>query len=373
MASSSHKDADPEGRHVRTDPGISPGGGDADPAAKKSTDPGIAPPLTQTARLAVVETTAPIPPPVVAAPAVLGGPGGVPQALPARQVIDASPELPPASARLGGDPTPVPAEMTDGLLSGLIASESEAYFGKAKAASASSGEAAVAFHGPARAVAPGAPTQPPEPPVMLRRSIEMDIVAAARGQEASRQRLNDPNAVTDPMLEDPRRVPTVRVQPARAVAASGQARVERDVRKDETFVLPETESRRTVMIVAAGVAVLALIGALAWMRSGRSEPAPSVATAPVSADSVAVSAPIPLPSIPPPPVQASATPAETAATAVPAPSEAPLATSAEAQPTHPTKGPRAPGVQRTTPRATPSAGSPPEVLPPAKDDVKRSM
>src|ERR1700679_3939402 len=102
------QDTQPDGPRVPTDPGLAPESGpggvsssvSASVALKKGTDPGIAPPSSGTARLELVDR----------GPAERGG-----------RLFDASPELPPAVPRLGGDPTPVPPE--DGLLNGLIASE----------------------------------------------------------------------------------------------------------------------------------------------------------------------------------------------------------------------------------------------------------
>jgi hypothetical protein len=325
--------AEDEGRHVTTDRGLAPPSG-LDP--KKATDPGVAPPSSPPASLEVVDSTAstaPTPPPVApVAPAVR-----------APSVLDASPELPPLAVRLGGDPTPVP-ETTDGLLNGLIASENEAYFRRAKAASASSGEAAAAFHGQPRAVSPGSPTPPPEPPVLLRKSVEMDIDEAAKVAPQRRDRseaTTEPNPLDVPVA--PRAVPEDRLP-------------------DPTIELPEPRPPWIEKAVAFGVAVLAVgaIGLLLvrWLSPDEAKGTPPTTSAAPPVVQTAAP-PLPVASIPPPPPRA------------PAPSADPTPT-AEAQPARPVKA-TPPSSPRTTPRAARSAEGPQEVVPPPKDDVKRSM
>jgi hypothetical protein len=347
MASLSTQDPSRDARHITTDPGLSPESGAGEANAKKSTDPGIAPPSVQPARLEVVDPTAPTPPPDESNPSFVR-----------RHEFDASPELPPAAPRFGGEPTPVPAEMTDGLLSGLIASESEAYFRRAKAASASSGDAAAAFHGGPRALAPGSPTPAPEPPVLLRRSVEMDIVEAERAgvipskpepqlEDEAENSLGD---TTDPNPGDfRRRVPL-----------------------DPTLPLPAPRAPWLEKALAFGIAVVAvsLIGVLLVRWLSGNDPGPSApvsAVSPVGQEPVVAAQPVAPPQaavpIPPPPA---------AETVVPSPQPVnQAATPSAAEP--PVRSSKGPGP-RVTPRAAQGTGGPaPETLPPPKDDVKRSM
>jgi hypothetical protein len=318
-------------RHVTTDRGLAP---PSEPEPKKGTDPGVAPPSGAAAALEVVDPTAPTPPPVS-------------EVVPAVKVLDASPELPPLAIRLGGDPTPVPAEMTDGLLSGLIASENEAYFRRAKAASASAGDAAAAFHGEPRPVSPGNPTPPPEPPVLLRRSVEMDIVEAAHSASSRRERSE---VTTEPNPVDLRFAP-------------------REALPDPTMPLPEPRPPWAEKAVAFGAAVLAVgvIGVLLvrWLSGGPTPATPQTAQSEVQT----ASPPVP-PSVPVEPRAASIPSAQTPDPTPTAEAQPARTSGASGRPVSPGQGPR---TTPTTPRAPHSSGAPPEVVPPPKDDVKRSM
>jgi hypothetical protein len=330
-----------EGRHITTDRGLAPASG---LDSKKATDPGVAPPSSQPAVLEVMDpnaATAPTPPPVAAVPAVPLA--AVPRA---PNVLDASPELPPIATRVGGDPTPVP-ETTDGLLNGLIASENEAYFRRAKPAAASSGEAAAAFHGDPHPVAPGNPTPPPEPPVLLRRSVEMDIEEAARIGSRPRDRsevTTEPNPLDLPI--------------AQRSALEGPS-------PDPTIELPEPRPAWTEKAVAFGIAVLA-VGAiglllLRWLSTDDGKTtAPPASTAPPVVQTAAPLPPVSGTAIPPPQPASSPEPTPMAE-AQPPPKSTVRGTSAT------------PPAPRTIPRASHSAEGPQEAVPPPKDDVKRSM
>jgi hypothetical protein len=339
MATSRTQDTEPEAPRVPTDPGLAPESsphaghaGHAGPAgilagppgAKKSTDPGLAPPSSspaaQTARLEVV------------APASLARP------------LDMSPELPPSAPRMGGDPTPVPPE--DGLLNGLIASESEAYFHRAKAASASSGEAAAAFHAEPRALAQGNPTPPPEPPVLLRRSVEMDIAEAS----ALAARPPPAEAPTDPIPRDLRRATP----------------------PDATIPLPAPRGPllERVLAFAVAVMVVGIVGILVVRWLTADEVAAPHVSLPVPATAQAAQVPTSVSS--PPPVTAAIPPPEPVA----APVQADPSPVVETRPTGKTNA--LPGSRPNSRVAPPSnggasSGAPVEVAPPQKNDVKRSM
>jgi len=310
---------------------------------KKTTDPGVAPLSSPPAGLELVDpgaVTAPTPPPVAPIASAAAAPGAaVP--LPAH-LLDTSPELPPLATRFGGDPTPVP-ETTDGLLNGLIANENEAYFRRAKAASASSGEAAAAFHGDPRPVAAGSPTPPPEPPVLLRQSVEMDIEKAST---IGARRLHRSEVTTEPNPIDP---------PV-AVRGALEERL-----PDPTIELPEPRPAWVQKALAFGIAVLA-VGAvglllLRWLSNDDvKETAPAAPSAAPVVQTAALP-PEPGPAIPPPPPASSPEPTAEART--------PTKNSVRASP-------GAPG-SRTTPRTSRSVEGPQEVVPPPKDDVKRSM
>jgi hypothetical protein len=339
MATSQTQDTQPEAPRVPTDPGLAPessptagilaGPPGSPPGSKKSTDPGLAPPSSQVAQAARLEVVAP------------AGHAGPERARP----LDMSPELPPLAPRMGGDPTPVPPE--DGLLNGLIASESEAYFHRAKAASASSGEAAAAFHAEPRELAQGNPTPPPEPPVLLRRSVEMDIAEAS----ALAARPPPAEAPTDPIPRDLRRATP----------------------PDATIPLPAPRGPMLERVLAFAVAVMVvgIIGILLvrWLS------ADEVAAPPVPPASQASQASTSVPS-PPPVTAAIPPPPEPVATASPAPVQADPAPVVETRPTGKTNA--LPG-SRTNPRVAPlsnggaSSSAPVEVAPPQKNDVKRSM
>jgi hypothetical protein len=328
MATGTH-DTEPEKPHVPTDPGLGV-------TVKTQTDPGVAPPLRT---LEVVASATPAPVGIdrdaeTPVPAISAG-------SPARQV--------PRAAALGGDMTPVPPE-TDGLLNGLIASENEASSRKAKASSQSSGEAAAAFHGAPHAVAPGNPTPTPEPPVLLRRSVEMelaDVGALAKSDDPLGGRVERDTDPPSPVKRNP------------------------DL-PDPTIPLPAPRAVWTDKAVAFGLAALA-VGALGvilvkWTGASTSE-APPVEVTHVAPTSSTTAPPVAAGSwtaaIPAPPVQTAEPPApavDTATVAEPVSPEPAVA--------RPGKGPRV----RRAPGAAPAASSGPvEVTPPPKDDVKRSM
>ncbi len=299
---------------MSTDPGIH----DTEPAVRPvKTDPGLGVVVREAVEQAtatVTEPTPPSPPPSDVAPG--------------------------RAARAGGDSTPVPPE-TDGLLSGLIASENEAYFRKAKPGSQSSGEAAAAFHGQPRAVAPGNPTPPPEPPVLLRRSVELELANPPPPLERA-QRDTDPPA---------------RVRPAP------------ETLPEPTVPLPAPRGAWTDRAIAFGLAALAVgaLGIIAVRWIGGSEPASSTRPVTTSTAAPPVAQAPPGPAIPPPP-----------AVVPPPPAIDPTSLSAEPQSvpetplSRPGKAPRTPPGSRHVAGQAGSA-APGEVLPPPKDDVKRSM
>jgi hypothetical protein len=331
MSTGSH-DTQPEGRHVTTDPGLGV-------TVRERTDPGVAPVVSTPATLERVregvdrDAETPVPPISLSSPAR---------------------DMPRAAARIGGDPTPVPPELTDGLLSGLIASENEAYFRKAKAGSESSGEAAAAFHGKPHVVAPGNPTPPPEPPVLLRRSVEVELA-----DREALARANPP-----PVLERKDR-DTDPPSPVRRMESM----------PEPTVPLPEPRTVWTEKAIAFGLAVLA-VGALGiivvrWVggsapAASQANPTRGTASTTTAAPPVAQGAPAPEVQIPPPPTAAPAPAAvDTAVAAEPLPAEAP--------PVRPgVKGPRVNPGTRRAPAQNGTTG-PVEVVPPPKDDVKRQM
>jgi hypothetical protein len=223
-------DSKPDKRQsVSTDPGLG--------EAKATTDPGLAP---QFEPFPSIDRSAPTPP---ESSAPISHRHAQAPPLP----LSASPSPRPVVVRFGGEPTPLPPEVTEGLLSGLIASENEAYFQKTKAAAESAGEANASFHGAAHSISPGIPTPLPEPPVMLRTSVELDIANAAalrtKGDGAGRE------------LEKTQRI----VRPKSASP-------------DPTFTMPPPRSAwGDKWIAFAGVAVtLGAVGILAvrWLDEG---------------------------------------------------------------------------------------------------------
>jgi hypothetical protein len=327
MSTGSH-DTQPEARHVTTDPGLGV-------TVRERTDPGVAPVVSTAATLEKVggevdrDAETPVPPISLASPAR---------------------EVPRAALRLGGDPTPVPPELTDGLLSGLIASENEAYFRKAKAGSDSSGEAAAAFHGKPHVVAPGNPTPAPEPPVLLRRSVEVEL--------ADREALARANP---PPVLDRKDRDTDPPSPVRRMESM----------PEPTVPLPEPRTVWTEKAIAFGLAALA-VGALGiilvrWIGGGApaaSEANPTRAT--TATTTAAPPAEQPAVQIPPPPTAAPAPPVvDTAVAAEPLPTETPGVR----------PGGKSPRVGPGTRKAPAQSGTtgPVEVVPPPKDDVKRQM
>jgi hypothetical protein len=335
MGTSSH-DTQPE-RHVTTDPGLGV-------TVAERTDPGLAPPSGPVPTLEIIGEASATPPPVgVDRDAATPLPGGDPGRVVPRKVQG------------GGEQTPVPPE-ADGLLNGLIASENEAYFRKAKAGAQSSGEAAASFHAAPRAVAPGNPTPPPEAPVLLRRSVELeaaDIEALAKVAPVPERRTERD---TDP-----------------------PGAVMRERPPEPTMRLPDPRSPWTEKAIAFGLAMLAVgaIGIIAvrWLggpdASSTPQPAPTHANPPTATPAAVRPAVAPEPSIPPPPPEVAPAPSvvDTAAAADPASPET-TAPRPGARPRG--KGlPAEPGTRRAPGQASP--GAPGEVVPPAKDDVKRSM
>jgi hypothetical protein len=376
MGASNH-DTQPE-RHVATDPGlgvkVAPGGPPSNARTAERTDPGVAPPASMPSTLEVLTEPAPLRAPVAGVDRDAATPvAPLVRPYPERVIPIASAPLP--NVRSQSDATPVPPE-TDGLLNGLIASENEAYFRKAKAGAQSSGEAAAAFHVEAQAVAPANLTPPPEPRVVLRRSLDMEIAdAEALVGKAVPAASPLELAVTEPPAFDP-------AIDARAERAAEEERATRDTdppapvreRLAEPTVplLPDPRSQWTDKAIAFGLAALAVgavgIIAVRWFGGSSASPSPTEVTAPAHATAPPPVEVAPLPSIPAPPPPA----------AIPAPSVVNTAMSAEpAVPEAPVQRPvgRPPRVNPTTRRAPVPGGSsePAEVTPPAKDDVKRSM
>jgi hypothetical protein len=254
------------------------------------------------------------------------------------------------SAPLGGEPTPVPPETTDGLLSGLMAGENEGYFRRAKEASASNGDAAVAFHGGPRSVSVGNPTPPPEAPVLLRRSVEMDIERVSSrpgvpwGEVFAAEETDDRKQVA--LREGPPLDPTV---PLPAPTAPGT---------------PGTDRVLAFAVAALGaiVIVFLLVHALSGREPSTPVPPPVTASAaPVQPAATTATPPVGFP-IPPPPSSESpppTTPAVEASTSV-------------ARPARPMG--KTPASRMTGPRASPNTSAvPAAAFPVPKNDVKRSM
>jgi hypothetical protein len=276
-----------------------------------------------------------------------------------------SPSRWPVAVRFGGEPTPLPLEATEGLLSGLIESENEAYFRKTKPSSESSGESAAAFHGAPHSVQPGIATPLPEPAVMLRSSLERDLAEVAKAT-------SQPTAAAA-ALEETQRI-------ARR----------RDVSHDPTLTLAPPRSTLADKWIAFGVAVVtvAAIGILGvrWLWA-ENPPIPTVGAGKGGTNTVpigtAVSA-IPTPTalaIPMPIATATTIPAPTAAAA-----QTPTATPTPTEGVAPAGAPAVRGgskVEGAPPRAAGSAGrpqhaggaasAPPQYFPPPKDDIKRTM
>jgi hypothetical protein len=259
----------------------------------------------------------------------------------------------PSATPLGGERTPVPAETTDGLLSGLMAGENEGYFRRAKAASASNGDAAVAFHGGPRPVSMRNPTPPPEAPVLLRRSVEMDIERVSSrpgvpwGEVLGAEEADDPKQLA--LRESPPLDPTV---PLPAPTAPGT---------------PGTDRVLAFAVAALGAIVIAFLIVRAFSNREATAPAP-------------------------PPVSASAAPAQPAAAAAPSTTAPPpVAFPISPPPSPESSSPTTPAVEASStvarpgrpmgktpartpgPRASPNTGGVPPAFPAPKDDVKRSM
>jgi hypothetical protein len=266
----------------------------------------------------------------------------------------------PAATPPAGDLTPVPPE--DGLLSGLIAGENEAYFRRAKAAPASNGDGAAAFHGGPHSVSAGNPTPAPEAPVRLRDSVEkdiaeMDVVRASQPGAPKRARGSRAEEATDPDPTSPRA---------------------NDKKKglDPTVPnpAPRTPGMETMLAfgaaaLAVGVIALLLVRGLTGAGRASASQATESPSAPVAA-TAAIAQPAAPPPSPPPPVVAPPTPPAPAVDNTPA---MPAIAATPAAAAHPAKpAVKAPAPRATAPRAPASAGSP-AALPPPKDDVKRSM
>jgi hypothetical protein len=324
-------DTQPEGPRVSTDPGMGV-------TVKERTDPGVAPPVSLSRALEVVTEES--------APPVGGASDDV-----ATQPAAAVPVRVLPRAERVPEPTPVPPE-ADGLLNGLIASENEAYFRKAKASAQSSGEAAAAFHGQPHAVAPGNPTPPPEAPVLLRRSVELEVAdAEALAKAQSERKRSDRD--TDP---------------------AGRSGPVPELLPEPTVPLPEPGSPWTDRAIAFGLALLAVgalgIAAVRWL--GHRAPPEETSFTSHSEGSPASTAQPAVTAAPPPPVA----PESTVSIPPPPPVADPTSTAAEpvsADPVQrPTRAPRAPAAPRKA--SAPGASSAPGEAPPTpKDDVKRSM
>lgn len=250
------------------------------------------------------------------------------------------------------DPTPVPAT-TDMLLSGLIASESEAYFKKTKPAAESSGEAAVAFAAGPHTLQTRNPTPPPEPAILLRRSLEMDLVKGA-------DKRDDPTPPT-----------------ALYSGASGASSPPRRREPEPTEIDMPLRPGRPIWVERSGafIAAALIVGAVGmllfrWMapHAQPSEATPFVAppVQPSMQPSMQTSGAQPAAPAPRPPLVTTAM--------VQAP-QAPVATPPETAPvkassSRPVTAPRGmgPGPSRMLP--PPDPGDP---VPPPKDDVKRTL
>lgn len=251
----------------------------------------------------------------------------------------------PAMVRVKGEQTPVPPEMTDGLLSGLIAGENEAYFRRAKAAPASNGDAAAAFHGGPSALGAGNPTPPPEPPVLLRRSVETEIVRAS---------LPPPDGLRGDARDS---------NPA---GARGHAKN----KLEATVPNPAPRAPGMEMLTAFAVAALAAgLVAILVVRGVWGGSTNTAASSPPPAP-LATAASQPQPASPPPSLPPPPAPVDTSPPVTP---PVPAAIASAAPVTKPTV--KTPAARAQGPRASPSASatSAPAVLPPPKDDVKRSM
>jgi hypothetical protein len=311
-------DTKPEKRqHVPTDPGLGDG--------KVATDPGVAPPSDPV--LPVVDRSAPTPPDP--SPAI-------------------SPSPHPVVVRFGGELTPVPPE--DRLLSGLLESESEAYFRKTKPASESSGQAAAAFHGAARAVQPGVSTPLPEPPVMLRSSVELDIAEVAK--RASHPEVRDLAALVGETLGIPSRS-RVTLEPTVTLGAPRSAWVDKWIAFGAAAVV---------------VAVVGILG-VRWFAGSGAPEAASMAKKAATATPTATATATPTPT-------GTGTPTGTA-TAIPTPTPTPTPTESAVgvqAPSGARSGSKAPipPPRTTRPRVAAPLSVPPDA-PSPKDDVKRSM
>jgi hypothetical protein len=283
------------------------------------TDPGLGEPKA---------ITAPGPPPVAPLPVVDRNAPTPPEESPTE-----SPSPRPVAVRLGGEPTPLPPEATEGLLTSLIESESEAYFRREKA-SESHGESAVAFHGAPHALSPGVATPLPEPAVMLRSSVELDIAEIANA------------ALHDSALEDTRRM-------TRRSAVS----------RDPTLTLAPPRSVSSDKWIAFGAAavIVAAIGIVGVRWAQERTPVAHVGKAAASAPPTpTVPAPMPMPVPEPPTPAATSTPTPDPTLEIPAESK-------------PALTPRAlPSASRPPRPAAPPSAAPPHAAP-QKDDVKRSM
>jgi S-DNA-T family DNA segregation ATPase FtsK/SpoIIIE len=254
---------------------------------------------------------------------------------------DENPAPPRVAMLLEG--TPVPPEATEALLNGLITGENESYFHKAKPASESSGEAAVAYAAGPHVVTKANPTAAPQPAVMLRRSLELDIAGgpATPARVAPAAASPPPPAPASPLPQLPE------VDRLRATAPSEMTM---------PLVVPlkgRSLDRWLAFLLAAALAGLAGIAMVRWLTPAVPEAtAPAAGTA--SASPARTTATTPQLSRPPmPPAAPQAQPAASASEPVASdPVPPPLPTRAAAA-----------SVQ-------PGASAPP---PPRKNDVKRAL
>jgi len=274
--------------------------------ATKTTDPGIAPPKVE-------------------APPRQDPPGEITPVLPPPSG-PASVRAPRVAVILEG--TPVPPEATDALLAGLARAETDAYFHKAKPASESHGEAAVAFASGPRPLPAANPTPPPQPAVMLRRSLEMDIIRAAQPVEPP-----------PPPAEPPPR----RRSPSAGDVFGGAVTQPRQAEPDPPAkpVRPKWVDRG---LAFGATALIATIVGVVTVRL-LSPAAPEEGTSPTASNAAAPGPPIAAP------------PARSAVAVPPVPTDTPSALEANAPP---------------TPTGRPSAAPSASALPP-KSDVKRAM
>jgi hypothetical protein len=249
--------------------------------------------------------------------------------------------------------TPVPPEATEALLTGLLKGENESYFHKAKPASESSGEAAVAYAAGPHVVSRSNPTPPPQPAVMLRRSLELDIAGGPATPPP-------PAVASPPEPPPPPTPPTPTVPPS---ADRDRLRATAPTEQTMPLVVPlkgKWVDRWLAFVLAAALAGLVCMGMVHWLSPVVDAPAPSVAPPPrptVTSPSVS------RPRVLPPSATTAGAATASAGPVAPATSAAPIA-----DPTTDEQGSARP------PRASTSSAPPAaSALPAPKSDVKRAM